>query len=540
MVVWSRSRACAASRLVDLISTIRHAVIAVVDSSAATFCSALNDHVPVWRLPSELLCSVFEHLDLHGRISSSHVCRTWRAVSLAAPAQLWSSIASSRPNVLEVRLARAGTAPLHLRLGADDETIADISALLKLYWHRIHTLYINCSDCGNDAFEETISSLVCQPAPQLKAFTYRHSLDQLPDVAWRNLFSGQHRSLQLLKLDISPSVLRQQREPLLSVRRLLIRLAQCLPSDIGNIFHLFPQVEALALDVFGSPNDDPQSVTYEPPATLRCIRIGCLFLPRGDPTVLLHRLNVDTIQDVVVVYGEELPLWRTTSISEIRFATVHYTYPGNSVNLYLHLSNGSRRAFLGFDWEVQASIFQSLVVLKISEVAWHLDEPIPSTPHLESLTVYSALPRHWHRERAPTVLSDTTGNPVYQTLSCPALKHVTFAARVPSLSDLANMSESHTHLNERTFLAAEAVVSFLSRRLDYASPLLESVLFQGVGVLSINPDGVGRLLLMAKDVRLEQRLAANDSSLDFMFDLLSIENSVDDDDNYDSVYTRIL
>ncbi|KZV86186.1 hypothetical protein EXIGLDRAFT_840478 [Exidia glandulosa HHB12029] len=66
------------------------------------------------RLPSNVLCAIFVLFDFEGRVYTSHVCRYWRAVSIAHPGLLWSLISTTgrRRGAFRRQLERAKDVPV--------------------------------------------------------------------------------------------------------------------------------------------------------------------------------------------------------------------------------------------------------------------------------------------------------------------------------------------------------------------------------------------------------------------------------------------
>ena len=80
----------------------------------------MDAHTCNFYLPVELLVSVFACLSLQVRIAATHVCHSWRDISLGAPSALWAQISWDNGMdslaILDARLARTGGALVDLRI----------------------------------------------------------------------------------------------------------------------------------------------------------------------------------------------------------------------------------------------------------------------------------------------------------------------------------------------------------------------------------------------------------------------------------------
>lgn len=100
------------------------------------------------RLPPELLCFIFSHLDIWTRIIVSHVCSNWRYVTLNDPS-LWTSLTTESANP-----SPEGTAAARLRLSVEAlETLLPRSAMLPVSIGLVHFT-------GSNFLE--MSTLVCR------------------------------------------------------------------------------------------------------------------------------------------------------------------------------------------------------------------------------------------------------------------------------------------------------------------------------------------------------------------------------------------
>ncbi|KAI0064780.1 hypothetical protein BV25DRAFT_1790372, partial [Artomyces pyxidatus] len=136
-----------------------------------------NEHLPIFRLPSEILACIFainrttprieefgaEHLRW---IAVTHVCRRWRQVALDFP-DLWTRGCFKHGlNWTKEMFARSKTAPLYLEV-TWSRTAKENGALIKAHMFHIRTLTLRT------AISDT--EFLAQPAPILESFVLKDS-----------------------------------------------------------------------------------------------------------------------------------------------------------------------------------------------------------------------------------------------------------------------------------------------------------------------------------------------------------------------------
>lgn len=100
----------------DLELPLRAYIRELIDATLTGFMRRLNDPERTARIPPELLCLVFQLIDFKDRISTAHVSKHWRAVSLGAPSVLWNCVVARhpRPGVLLPLLQQSQGATVHV------------------------------------------------------------------------------------------------------------------------------------------------------------------------------------------------------------------------------------------------------------------------------------------------------------------------------------------------------------------------------------------------------------------------------------------
>ncbi|KIP06464.1 hypothetical protein PHLGIDRAFT_459411 [Phlebiopsis gigantea 11061_1 CR5-6] len=164
--------------------------------------------VPVNRLPTEILCTIFERCvldeDQRAAVPITHVCSRWRSISLSWPV-LWSQIdfSSLSPRQAKLFLERAGKHPLYLERCNPLKVTADYEALCSRI-HAVKHLSIDnrCSNSNystDDSLPDPTSALhFLAAAPAARApliitnFSWAadRGLAELPEILDAPLFGG--------------------------------------------------------------------------------------------------------------------------------------------------------------------------------------------------------------------------------------------------------------------------------------------------------------------------------------------------------------
>lgn len=110
----------------------------------------------VFRLPPELVCSIFRHLGLKQRIKTSLVCSHWRQIALSDPV-MWSMLdfgdlahrPSSTWSCFDTLMSRSDPLPLDiLRFTVSKESALATGLALRTIFHRVRVLEILWWDKG--------------------------------------------------------------------------------------------------------------------------------------------------------------------------------------------------------------------------------------------------------------------------------------------------------------------------------------------------------------------------------------------------------
>ncbi|EJD39751.1 hypothetical protein AURDEDRAFT_171200 [Auricularia subglabra TFB-10046 SS5] len=218
------------------------------------------------RIPSEVLAACFAYLPWESLIRASHVCQSWRAAALSAPA-LWSHIAPwshCNPRLLRMALSRAGARPLDLKADIRTPiTPEDLYAAVAPYSRQIRHLAWHC--------DHPISSWEF-PAPIIRAFC--SSSTQTLTEGFLGSCAGRLRYLYLQRVQLPDSC------PAIStVTDLNVVLTPFdedeSPSNLGGLWDLFPRLEWL--QILAITRSYPRMLpSGRAPASLRELSLECM------------------------------------------------------------------------------------------------------------------------------------------------------------------------------------------------------------------------------------------------------------------------
>lgn len=175
----------------------------LVDDVCSQFGSAWNARPGIQQLPVELLCSVFQSLDLAHRVRATHVCRAWRAAGLQDRA-LWADISVGNRNVAQfvamssVLLSRSHTAPFRLAWPRTFEAFYAARVSMETWNEYSNNLSRMAGFDGPLKYASAIG-LLGQPAPALEAFSVsdRATAVILVPPYWGGTGTPRLRSMQL-------------------------------------------------------------------------------------------------------------------------------------------------------------------------------------------------------------------------------------------------------------------------------------------------------------------------------------------------------
>ncbi|KZV81828.1 hypothetical protein EXIGLDRAFT_755338 [Exidia glandulosa HHB12029] len=214
-------------------------------------------------LPNEVLCMIWQLLCVEDRVEVSHVCSSWRSLTLDTP-RLWAELhysslredlcfISSRPlddslttNIAICRkvLPRSRSVPLimHLEFTCDVtpfEHMVDITEALKPYCHRLESLFFDVEMPKDvDKFFDHLSS----PLPKLRTLHCR---------ARGPLLSRRHRIVLPTLPSAEIILIRMSALDCTSLQLPSVRSLHCGvddQNDVLGIFNACPKLEAITLE----------------------------------------------------------------------------------------------------------------------------------------------------------------------------------------------------------------------------------------------------------------------------------------------------
>ncbi|KAG9034645.1 hypothetical protein FRB95_012965 [Tulasnella sp. JGI-2019a] len=169
-----------------------------------------NDHLPISRLPNDLLVEIFalasglearltglgyRHEELITLVRLVSVCYEWRGIVYNAPS-LWACISTGQPHQANFEcLARLDEAPLHLSLdygSLKDEDTEELNARIFEEVHRWKTVRLH------DIMINTLTKLKQRAAPLLEKLDLRLNIETPLQTV--NLFRGSASRLRHLTL----------------------------------------------------------------------------------------------------------------------------------------------------------------------------------------------------------------------------------------------------------------------------------------------------------------------------------------------------
>jgi hypothetical protein len=143
--------------------------------------SRRNELLLIFRLPTEILVTVFKNVEEDHRLDESassdvppcvvvsRVCRYWRSVAYACPA-LWTHIRSTNPHLVVIMLEKSRNLPLVVMYKSPAPPRRYLKPILShLPVPRIKSLKFRALDIYADPIIQWLSS---QPAPLLETFEF--------------------------------------------------------------------------------------------------------------------------------------------------------------------------------------------------------------------------------------------------------------------------------------------------------------------------------------------------------------------------------
>lgn len=178
--------------------------------------SRKNELLGIFRLPTELLVTVFKYLeedqrydesassDVPACVVVSRVCRYWRSVAYAYPA-LWTHIRSTNPRLVAIMLEKSRNLPLVIMYKSPAPPRRCLQPIIS-HLPRIKSLQFRALDIYADSIIQWLSS---QPAPLLELFEFSIPIQPIPAVVdirriSNDIFQGQAPRLRSVQLTCLP------------------------------------------------------------------------------------------------------------------------------------------------------------------------------------------------------------------------------------------------------------------------------------------------------------------------------------------------
>ncbi|EJD49436.1 hypothetical protein AURDEDRAFT_161542 [Auricularia subglabra TFB-10046 SS5] len=464
----------------------------------------------IQELPSELLCDIFAAIDDYGDlVTSTHICRHWRAVSLASPACLWADVSSVNklPGVFCQTMARTQKAPARVTVVVGASNAEEVARVLMEHLFHIQTLIIHIETELDNPRAGRMAHALSVRAPLLRKLIIldeysviqngfheirsNHSMDQLFD-GWAP------PRLTCFKLYGYPDGYAGL--PALS------NVHHAMYAPVGNAllldeltaalrFGLFENLEMVTLWV--GLGDWMTTFRIHIPPRLRAL---CLNVehPRISALPLLRALDDHrAVPHIRIEYIH-------TCDPEVALEAMDYALSsaGRVVDLELDMSNkdlmlfrattstGMLREVHNLPSALRAASFATLTTLSISEWEWTCIDVFPFAPLLTHLTVLLVAPACM--DPASAGISVFVDHDSRGVVHAPRLH--TFGVSSRRRGDPALLGTSPA-------LAPEMISRVLRKRLLYDRHKLPVLFMNGVRLIENLADQVIELLELIDDVQ---------------------------------------
>ncbi|KZV96362.1 hypothetical protein EXIGLDRAFT_747709 [Exidia glandulosa HHB12029] len=396
---------------------VSKALIHLVHSAVLESCRLRNDSMAVTsRLPPELLIAVFTLLPLSGRIVTSHVCHTWRRVSLEQPALLWSDISGCHePWMLDLALQHSKDIPASIRnLHIGGANVGPtVGFILQRHMRRIRVLhlvldaFVMNDDPEADLYvSHMLSQALEEPAPCLEAFS---AVDTdgggWLDFRCINLFRGgapRLHSLSILGLGESYGLPDLSTPVFNKLRRLQLGGAEDITmssTQIASALQYLPLLQFLGVEFSNYrdlPTTHPPGIVFPPKELTHIVISSCgdaptslirMFCPDGLPRVdVLFRLgqpSLECISSALYVLSHE------ASQMDIVYREDQFTHSGLFVRTVA--VDGTSRSYRHLVMRLLPAIvghsFRPIECLRINAALLNRISETLSFPSVETLTV---------------------------------------------------------------------------------------------------------------------------------------------------------
>jgi hypothetical protein len=259
------------------------------------------------RLPPEILIQIFRSASHDGERTTpplffGSICREWRDIAWATPL-LWNAVAlhvsrtthGARVPLLRAWLARAATAPLHIRLTSDDahdavfcalQTVMDVLVTRSMYWYSLDCLLPpQCHELLKNNHFPMLTS-VCVRPPKGTISTFSESPNMLLSAP------------KLLDVDLSgynfPSMVLPW-EQLRRFKTQFLTVAECL-----KVLRRSLNLKECNLESVYSPEIIPPPISDTLSSDLESLDVT---LMKGGAISLLDSLMLPSLRDLRVHYS---------------------------------------------------------------------------------------------------------------------------------------------------------------------------------------------------------------------------------------------
>ncbi|EJD49433.1 hypothetical protein AURDEDRAFT_182956 [Auricularia subglabra TFB-10046 SS5] len=460
-------------------------------------------------LPPELLCDIFAAIDDYADlITSTHVCKHWRSLSLSNPGRLWSEVRTlGSAGVFTEAMARTQQAPADVAAVVRKSNAEEVANVLTGHLSHIQKLSLQFDEELDLDFAERIAHALSLPAPLLHRLVILDVHDVLasgfdsgqPCCDLNQLFNGQAPpNLSTVKLFCSSRPYTAL--PAFSNVRQVMYASNgifLLPAELTAVLHwgTFENLELLALE-FDHWDALPEHREPLPPS------LKCLVLSIEDPETnavdLLHALdNHKHVPHIRIQYNNGCD-------PDVGSKVLEYVLPsaGGVVELIIDSSESDLALFeavpsRGFRREVydvppvlSEGAFDHLTRLSVSEWEWTGIDPYPAAPLLTHLTLRLVAPQF--------VTQESMHRSVFVDLDAGGVLH---APRLHTFAVSTRRSGDPALLGMTPALAPEMVVQFLTARLVYDAGKLPVLFLNGVGLLENLVEHVIELLDLVEEVQ---------------------------------------
>ncbi|KZW03109.1 hypothetical protein EXIGLDRAFT_320587 [Exidia glandulosa HHB12029] len=387
-------------------------------------------------LPDELLCDIFVYLTFAGRVTSTHVCRRWRAASLDAPGQLWNEVVSSarRLGVLEQVLVRSGTAPVSLTILIMDANAAEVTTALVQHLEHCKALRLQIIDAIEDKAAIDIAQAMSTAAPILERFALLDRRDCVVrgfagDLS--SLFAAQAPRLVLFKHKGGPGHFRDV-PALRSVRHFVHKRALLAEENVIAAADISPNLLDVGFHfrVCAFDPSSPVAITFP-----RNIQSVTLVVDKARPAACLAALNLSGLRRVTITYripylaedkSHEMMLLVMEKLALVPRRMYVDIAPNGSAMFELGGRDGQFAEFNYIHLSLPPPILLHLTVLEIVEASWNAIPLWPPAPALRELTIMLVAPESYDPNVDIGMFVDVRRDLVLQ---CPALHTLSISTR---------------------------------------------------------------------------------------------------------------